>query len=78
MTTGFDWATLMRLGLGRLHLHPDQFWDLSPRELMLMLGLDQTGQMPMTRSALAELDRRVAQQMKGTSHDRTETKFGSE
>ena len=78
MTNGFDWAALMRLGLGHLRLNPAQFWDLSPRELMVMLGLDPSGQMPMTRTALAELEARVEQKMKGTSHDRTETKFGSE
>ena len=78
MTNGMDWATLMRLGLGHLRLHPTQFWDLSPRELMVMLGLNSSSQMPMTRTALADLEARVEQHMKGTSHDRTETKFGSE
>ena len=30
----------MRLGLERLRLTPDAFWDLTPVELMVMLGTD--------------------------------------
>jgi uncharacterized phage protein (TIGR02216 family) len=49
----FDWAALMRLGLGQLRLTPAQFWQLTPVELALMAGLD--GQQSMSRSGLAEL-----------------------
>lgn len=28
------------MGLARLRLHPDSFWRLTPRELMLMAGQD--------------------------------------
>ncbi|MCK0170582.1 MULTISPECIES: rcc01693 family protein [Aliiroseovarius] len=53
---GFDWPGLMRLGLGKLGLRPDQFWALTPIELAVMAGLD--GQ-PATclRSRLEELAR---------------------
>lgn len=54
--TRFDWPGLMRLGLGHLRLHPDAFWALTPRELMLMLGIDP-GSAPMGRARLAELAR---------------------
>lgn len=29
----FPWQDLMRLGLGRLRLAPNQFWQMTPREL---------------------------------------------
>lgn len=35
-----DWPALMRLGLTGLRLTPDQFWALTPTELMLMAGID--------------------------------------
>jgi uncharacterized phage protein (TIGR02216 family) len=38
----FPWADALALGLGRLRLLPDQFWSLTPRELMLMAGAGQT------------------------------------
>ena len=49
----FDWAALMRLGLGQLRLTPEQFWQLTPVELALMAGIEGSGM--MTRSGLAEL-----------------------
>ena len=33
-----DWVGLMRLGLTELRLHPKDFWDLTPVELLMMLG----------------------------------------
>lgn len=36
----FDWGQLLRLGLVRLRLRPDDFWALTPAELLLMLGPD--------------------------------------
>lgn len=35
----FDWASLLRAGIGGLRLTPDQFWDLTPAELKMMLGV---------------------------------------
>ena len=37
---GLDWAGLMRAGLHGLRLHPAEFWDLTPAELALMLGVE--------------------------------------
>ena len=36
--SSFDWPALMRAGIRGLGLRPDEFWRLSPAELMLMLG----------------------------------------
>ena len=49
-----DWPGLMRLGLVRLGLAPEVFWDLTPAELMLMAGLG-AGREAMTRAGLAAL-----------------------
>ncbi|MDW4496812.1 phage tail assembly chaperone [Sulfitobacter sp. D35] len=32
------WADLLRIGLQRLRLSPEDFWALTPAELQLMLG----------------------------------------
>ncbi len=49
-----DWPGLMRLGLHRLRLSPQDFWRLTPLELRIMLGAE-TAAAPMTRSRLDEL-----------------------
>lgn len=54
MTSGLDWSGLMRAGLHGLGLRPDQFWALTPIELMLMLGRDG-GQAGLTRDRLDSL-----------------------
>ncbi len=52
--TLIDWAGLMRAGLQGLHLTPDVFWRLSPIELRIMLGAENTAA-PVTRTRLEEL-----------------------
>lgn len=52
--SGFDWPALMRAGLRGLGLRPDQFWQLTPAELLMMLG-EGTSDAPMGRSRLEEL-----------------------
>ncbi len=52
--SGIDWPGLMRVGLGRLGLTPEQFWRLSPVELRIMLGAEPQAA-PLTRSRLEEL-----------------------
>ncbi len=51
---GFDWRGLMRAGMHDLGLTPDQFWRLTPAELLVMLGIEG-GAAPLTRARLAEL-----------------------
>lgn len=34
----FDWVGMMRAGLYRLRLPPEEFWRLTPAELRTMLG----------------------------------------
>jgi uncharacterized phage protein (TIGR02216 family) len=50
---GFDWAALMRVGLGELGLAPEVFWRLSPAEFLMLLG--GAGPAPMGRSAFEAL-----------------------
>ncbi|WP_449041569.1 rcc01693 family protein [Paracoccus sp. (in: a-proteobacteria)] len=59
---GLDWAGLLRTGLQGLRLRPAEFWELTPAELALMLGVEpgagagagvRAG--AMTRSALDAL-----------------------
>ena len=52
---GFDWPGLMRAGLQGLGLTPDQFWALTPAELLMMLGEWQGGSAPMGRAGLDAL-----------------------
>lgn len=54
--SGFDWPALMRAGLHGLGLRPDQFWQLTPAELAMMLG-QGGGDAPMGRARLEELAR---------------------
>lgn len=48
------WSDMLRLGLGHLRLRPDQFWALTPAELMMMLGLSP-GHGALTRDGLSDL-----------------------
>jgi uncharacterized phage protein (TIGR02216 family) len=54
MSRKLDWAGLMRAGLVGLRLTPEAFWQLTPAELMLMLGLSG-GSAPMRRARLDDL-----------------------
>ena len=51
---GFDWPVLMRAGMRGLGLRPQEFWDLTPAELQMLLGEGEGGQ-PMGRSQLNKL-----------------------
>jgi uncharacterized phage protein (TIGR02216 family) len=54
--TGLDWPGLMRAGLSGLGLKPEEFWRLTPAELVLMLG-DPAAVRPLDRVRLDELAR---------------------
>lgn len=49
-----DWPGLMRAGLHELRLPPEVFWKLSPVELKIMLGAENTAP-ALTRARLEEL-----------------------
>ncbi|MFC0340080.1 rcc01693 family protein [Paracoccus niistensis] len=51
---GLDWPGLMRAGMRGLGLRPREFWDLTPAELALMLGIE-FGAGAMTRGRLDAL-----------------------
>jgi uncharacterized phage protein (TIGR02216 family) len=50
----FAWPIFMRAGLSQLRLKPDEFWALTPAELMVMLGVGPST-VPMGRSRLDDL-----------------------
>lgn len=53
-----DWVGLMRLGLGTMRLPSEQFWAMTPRELLLALegsGLKPVGGMALNRTSLERL-----------------------
>ena len=52
--TEIAWPRLMRLGLVHLGLSPEQFWNLTPAELMLMAG-GEPGRAALSRAGLEEL-----------------------
>ena len=56
--TGFDWPALLRAGLQVLRLRPDEFWALTPVELLLMLGIEKGGVDSLSRAGLAELSKK--------------------
>ncbi len=59
-----DWSGLMRAGLRGLGLQPEQFWALTPAELLLMLG-DGAGNAPLTRARLDQLALEFPDKVKG-------------
>ncbi|SLN54474.1 rcc01693 family protein [Roseisalinus antarcticus] len=69
MSPRFDWPALMRAGIRGLGLRPAEFWALTPAELLLMLGADQTGAAPMARARLEELAAAYPDDPKGRRDD---------
>lgn len=61
---GFDWAGLLRAGLGELGLRPADFWALTPVELLMMLGMEG-GRAPLSRARLEELAAQFPDTLKG-------------
>lgn len=54
----FDWPVLMHAGMGRLGLPSQEFWGLTPAELIIRLRQGQTqSTRPMGRAGLEELMR---------------------
>lgn len=49
-----DWRNLIYVGLHRLGLTPDVFWQLTPAELAIMIGVGPETQ-PLSRARLDEL-----------------------
>ncbi len=71
MSDGLDWPGLMRAGLQRLRLRPDQFWALTPAELALLLGTQGAGAQPMGRARLDALRARFPDGAPGESERKT-------
>lgn len=58
MTLPFPWAEAMQFGFGELHLAPDAFWRMTPRELAQAIVARRGHAVPITRAELDELMRR--------------------
>ncbi|MGY3437272.1 MULTISPECIES: rcc01693 family protein [unclassified Marinovum] len=63
--TRINWPKLMEAGLRGLGLKPDEFWALTPAELMLMLGVGADGG-ALTRDRLDQLIAAFPDDEKGT------------
>lgn len=63
--SGLDWPGLMRAGMQGLRLRPEQFWALSPAELLLMLG-QGGGDAPLSRARLEALAEAYPDKIEGT------------
>lgn len=59
----FDWPALLRAGVKGLGLKPGEFWQLTPAEFRLMLGIDG-GDAPMSRKGLDALARAYPDEVK--------------
>ena len=66
--SGFDWPSLMRVGLRGLGLRPAEFWRLTPAEFAFLLGED-SGALPMDRSQLAVLEARFPDMKRTDTND---------
>ncbi|WP_300029409.1 rcc01693 family protein [uncultured Roseobacter sp.] len=54
MSQGLDWPALLRAGVRGLGLRPEEFWQLTPAELQLLLG-DPGSSGPLLSSGLEAL-----------------------
>lgn len=50
-----DWRGLVAVGIGDLRIPPAVFWQLTPAELTLMMGVSTGIQQRMTRARLRQL-----------------------
>lgn len=50
-----DWIALMRIGMTHLQLKPNDFWALTPVELIVMAGMEPGATPTMTRARLDAL-----------------------
>jgi uncharacterized phage protein (TIGR02216 family) len=53
--TSFDWPALMQLGMRQMALKPDEFWSLTPIELLIISGTLRRRNDAMTRSVFSAL-----------------------
>ncbi|MDJ0859374.1 MAG: phage tail assembly chaperone [Dinoroseobacter sp.] len=67
--TRLDWPGLMRVGLKELGLSPGAFWALTPVELMILLGVDESSDAPLGRARLEELIRAFPDQTEDISDE---------
>lgn len=64
--SAFDWGALLRAGVREARLRPEEFWRLTPAELLIVLGREGGSNPAMARTRLEELSQQWpdrAQQM---------------
>lgn len=52
--SSLDWPAMLRTGLSRLRLRPDEFWNLTPIEFLTLAGY-MGATSPTTRETLEKL-----------------------
>lgn len=63
------WIELMQAGMSGLGLRPDEFWNLTPAEFLLMRGAAGGASATLTRDALAALRADYPDSENGASDD---------
>lgn len=64
--SAFDWGALLRAGVREARLRPEEFWRLTPAELLIVLGREGGSNPAMAHTRLEELSQQWpdrAQQM---------------
>lgn len=67
--SAFDWGALLRAGVREARLRPEEFWRLTPAELLIVLGREGGSNPAMARSRLEELSQQWpdgAREMEGS------------
>ncbi|WP_325063108.1 rcc01693 family protein [Halovulum marinum] len=65
--TRIAWPALMRAGMIELGLRPDEFWALTPAELMFLAGGGQSARGALSRDGLEALLARFPDKQNGGS-----------
>lgn len=63
--SSLDWSSLLRAGLGQLRLRPEEFWNLTPIEFLLLTG-NLGAAPPTTRDTLERLSRAFPDERRST------------
>lgn len=69
--TPFPWKQAIGIGLGVLHLSPQQFWSMTPRELAYAIEAVSSRSPPLDRGTLAQLMTRYPDDVPTRQNHRT-------
>lgn len=65
----FDWHGMLRIALGKLRLLPEQFWDLTPCEFLLLAGVRSDQGASLNRRDLTALCASFPDELKESQND---------